>query len=1464
MTAIDARVPENWLVQGAALETRRRRTGADVQRGFEYQRAFAVWKIAELLDDTKGIVGVRYEGAQDVDLLLADGRVIFVQLKDTPDDIYPASQIAPILIGFALDLLDSGEDERASFELIVPIAPGAPALQRLADRRTIPADREAYLRALRQVPQLAALDPARLDRLLDTVLGRITVHRARGRLGERFGIPIFSVFAEQALRAGGVADDHVAGLLAQIETSLKGRPVTTVEEMRASAYAARRLPHRASMAPPLPSHFQPRPMLIEQLRDQLLAENRLAIIGLGGSGKTMLSQALAVEPDITAKYPDGVLWISLGQAPNIIAHLQTLLRVLNRRVDGAGDESALRGELNAALIGRTFLLILDDLWDMAIGASFTLPEGCGLVVTSRQPRVASSLGMAGVEVGALRHEEAMALLDRILGPIAELDRASAERFIERVARLAFAVRLGALLVADGRTFDRLVEDLSAEERRLSALDIDQGDAPAPEDRRREKSLEACLALSVATLGPELRTCFFQLAVVPDDVEIDPELGSAIFALDDTLAARDRLFDLSARGLASLRGPAYSATFRIHDLVRDYARTAFGPRRPLVVAVPASLPETLPALHGDLIDRSLASSPSGLWANFWPDFYFDDHLGTHLIAAGRTGDLAQVLRETAHGQATWLTRQRRHQNTSGFLRFVQNCIGHGISALLDQPADTAPAPLADMMTAAIAGASTAGRAANIPAGLLGAMVRAGEQSFDDALAQASLCDYAQRAHHLLDLLPLASSTARQTILGSLTAELIRTPFPLMGDRIILDGLLPQLSEQEIAGLETAARSSPEVESEFLWALARNMPSDRSDRIGEIISYCQRSNDPPVRDTLLLLAADSLGGFEATPDLISSALASRRHHVKFAAFLSLPSDELARQITSISVANCVLEQWEQHPSRISEVATEAIWRTIDDLQPDGAALGAWTSARLMAVTGRADPARISRCETAFAAMDDSNWRKADGYGWLVQAASVEARPHLARLFTEATAKRDFRDFGVKRFRQIAKTLPQESFEPLAKICDAAQSDRRAMVLAGLLEQAPEALWGTLTLEIFREAERSGKTGDIFAVADRIPGQLLRGIWQAVDGVRPSPELVHAAAALSENLHSDLTSWFAASWTRLRSDERIRAAAGHSAIAALYPDKQALLTDIARAAGISNTDGEWFPLGALDDADARRLISDCSAEDFSRFVADNPGLLALVADYDIAKLLDWFGEGLSRSEVEALWVRVRTMTSDRRATILGRIGQLLGDRSAIAEAVTLLLESGSPTSAAIWFARYGQLTSVEDRARLHTLRAPDMATEEAVMLEIALYPYLDGGTQAQIEQRFAQRRGLFPGFVAGLDRSNYPLTMTRIFDQCLNDFAQARLGSGPGKNSLRGAKQLLDLPAECLPLLYAPIIPDPTLAMRYFAIILATAGGLNVEKLCKAITRAAPLIAGSLSQGERDILTANMVASARAHAR
>lgn len=218
----------------------------------------------------------------------------------------------------------------------------------------------------------------------------------------------------------------------------------------------------------------------------------------------------------------------------------------------------------------------------------------------------------------------------------------------------------------------------------------------------------------------------------------------------------------------------------------------------------------------------------------------------------------------------------------------------------------------------------------------------------------------------------------------------------------------------------------------------------------------------------------------------------------------------------------------------------------------------------------------------------------------------------------------------------------------------------------------------------------------------------------------------------------------------------------------------------------------------------------------------------------------------------------------TVLGHVADLLRDRSAIEEAITALIEDGSRSGAAIWLARHSHLIGGEDLARLHPLRAPDMQDGDAIMLEVALHPHLGEQAKLQIEQSFVRYRGLLPGFVALLDRSSYPQTMNMAFDQCLDDVVQARLRSDAKGNLLFDAKQLLDLPEECLPALRLRFAADSETAAVFSAVILLTATGMEVGKLCEAIRRVARLVDTSLGKDRGEVLAAEMTASAKAHSR
>jgi tetratricopeptide (TPR) repeat protein len=287
-----------------------------------------------------------------------------------------------------------------------------------------------------------------------------------------------------------------------------------------------------------------------------------AIDGMAGIGKTAF--AVHAAHQLAPRFPDGQIFLRLhahtpGQRPVDPAEALATLLLTSGIAPPQIPTSLEARELlwRDHLSGKKVLLVLDD----AAGQQQVNPLLPGTVdslvlITSRR-RLAAMDDAVSISLDILAPEEAAALFIRVA---ARPDLAPTDTAVAEVTRLCGYLPLAIRLVA-GRlghptwTVADIAAELAAARDRLAAMDAG------------ERSVAAAFDLSYRDLTAEQRQLFRRLGMQPG-VDID---AYAAAALHDTTvpAARRHLEDLYDLRLLDepLRG-----RYRLHDLLRDYART----------------------------------------------------------------------------------------------------------------------------------------------------------------------------------------------------------------------------------------------------------------------------------------------------------------------------------------------------------------------------------------------------------------------------------------------------------------------------------------------------------------------------------------------------------------------------------------------------------------------------------------------------------------------------------------------------------------------------------------------------------------------------------------------------------------------------------------------------------------------------------------------------------------------------
>ena len=435
----------------------------------------------------------------------------------------------------------------------------------------------------------------------------------------------------------------------------------------------------------LPENFVERPDALNAVKAKLLKEDEQtlvvsAISGLGGLGKSVLATALVLDPAVQDRFADGILWVTLGQRPDLLTLLGDWIRQLDKSRESysANTVEASSRYLGNLLAERRMLLVVDDVWNAAHVEWFRVGGRlCRVLVTTREAVIA---GAERYSLDLMSPQEALALVRGELGPkwSAEMEE-PALAFARLLGYLPLAVRLMAVQVTRGRKWETLRKAFLNETKRLRALDYPGVRlAELSEEEQRQYSLRACFGLSLDRLKEdslEYFERFVWLGVLPEDVTIQQRMAMTLWDVEDW-EAEETLLTLYERSFltSGVRTFEEEPTYRIHDLMHDMARNLVEQGAlNLSIQNPKSKIQNLPLAHQQLLERYRANAPDRRWPSLPPDGYIHRHLTWHMEQANWINEIHTLMEMSdEQGRNDWFEACDRIEKPAIFVEDVHLC------------------------------------------------------------------------------------------------------------------------------------------------------------------------------------------------------------------------------------------------------------------------------------------------------------------------------------------------------------------------------------------------------------------------------------------------------------------------------------------------------------------------------------------------------------------------------------------------------------------------------------------------------------------------------------------------------------------------------------------------------------------------------------------------------------------------
>lgn len=330
-----------------------------------------------------------------------------------------------------------------------------------------------------------------------------------------------------------------------------------------------------NVIPPMPPLIVGRDDVLQELKSRLGIPDSAArpsatvIEGWPGVGKSTIMAALAHDREVSLAFPDGVLWASLGETPNLLGELTAwgeALRLIPPNKTPKLEE--LTSQLAAMLRNKRMLLIIGDIWQVEHAAPFRVGgQDSGLLMSSRLTEVARALAPTADDVyrlPVLTDRFALELLTRLAPQAVHQHKEAALELIHDLEGLPLAIQVAGRLLHEEMQMGWGVEHLITELRQGANILM----AQAPRDSNSTSpNIAALLKRSTQTLDPETLTRFALLGFfVPKPATFDLEAMAAAWNVADPRPTTRLLVN---RGLLE---PVSGGRFQMHALLVLHAKS----------------------------------------------------------------------------------------------------------------------------------------------------------------------------------------------------------------------------------------------------------------------------------------------------------------------------------------------------------------------------------------------------------------------------------------------------------------------------------------------------------------------------------------------------------------------------------------------------------------------------------------------------------------------------------------------------------------------------------------------------------------------------------------------------------------------------------------------------------------------------------------------------------------------------